>query len=384
MNLSSDQHPITIVLFGRTGSGKSYLGNLFAGQYIFEEGSTLYSKTSSAKSYTTTLPGYPHLRIKIVDTPGFGDNRIEKSTEEFLADTINFLQKLGEGFHVGIYCISAKTRLDAHDIKEIQMIGALLGHEIFKHTLIAVTQANTLVSEKRDEIYAKFPIQLPGILSNHGLNDFGPHKVLFPDADSFQEKFLKSFTEIIKDAPFYQPKIAQEIITKDPESIKKFLAKPEMQAFMKQYEDILAEQKKQTEEMKVVMEHQVSMQKLLHEQSLHAQETYKRNIDSVNKELQEKKITNEKLEKDQKEQQEKLEQLKLMMVQQEQQIFICRNIIEEKERQQRHLEEKIRELQNIRGTSTRSGFTPYLLKFVESCLPLLTHFLPKPEPKPKL
>jgi len=363
MNFSSDrQKTITIVIFGRTGAGKSYLANLLAGQAVFKIGNQLYSETSSTTSYTTTLHGYPNFRIRIIDTPGFADNRPDMPAEKFLSDTLCFLNNLGEGFHVGIYCISAKTRVDSHDVKEIQLIGTLLGQDVFKHTLIAVTQANMFKDKERMDIHTKFPIHLPKILSDYGLDDFGPNKILFADADNFKQQFLEPFTEIIKDAPIYQPQIAQEIDPQDPESIKRFLATPEMQAYMKQYEKMLAEQKKETEEMKAEVGRQAAKCQQLQQESLYAQQMYQQKIDCVSQQLRDSKISSKRLEEQyiayQREQEEKLGQVNQRLADQEQQSMGYQRRNQEMESEISNLRNKAQELEIARVAAAQHQQAP--------------------------
>jgi putative ribosome biogenesis GTPase RsgA len=65
--------PYKIALVGKTGAGKSTLGNMLIGKEEFKAGHTLISETSEV--FSTTFD-WPFLgKVEIADTPGFGENR---------------------------------------------------------------------------------------------------------------------------------------------------------------------------------------------------------------------------------------------------------------------------------------------------------------------
>ncbi len=58
--MQKEDQPPTIVLWGRTGSGKSALGNKIANKLIFKEGHSLSSETINSKIQTVQVQGRNH------------------------------------------------------------------------------------------------------------------------------------------------------------------------------------------------------------------------------------------------------------------------------------------------------------------------------------
>ena len=70
----SDVAHRTVVLFGRTGAGKSTCGNTLAADSVFEESNATASQTKAADVCNVDVEwnGKPY-HLKIVDTIGIGD-----------------------------------------------------------------------------------------------------------------------------------------------------------------------------------------------------------------------------------------------------------------------------------------------------------------------
>jgi len=237
----------TIVLFGRTGAGKSALANQIVGQKFFVEGDTLTSETFQTTSYTGITRLDKTRNVTVIDTPGFADNRKGLDFANILQNILEFLTTLKGGFNVALYLLpSSKQRFDRHDQDELTLLGRLLGDDCFNHTFIVLTQLDEFNEKKRKEIIKRAQTELPPLLKEQSGLDFDSSKILFSDFDDF-EPFLKRLNEVLKQCPAYTPKIAADLDVHDPQSVKKFLASKEMKELQEFYESKLEEHKRELE-----------------------------------------------------------------------------------------------------------------------------------------
>ena len=270
-NACNEETIPAIVVFGRTGAGKSAFCNKIAGTMIFTEGNTLTSETSVSVSHVVSWPQDPLKKIRLIDTPGFGDNRASQKNEHLLANILSFLKELKGGFNIGIFCIRAQSRIDAHDIDELNMIGMLLGNSVFKHTFIVITQTNTLVHEQREKVFRLYSEELPQILANNGMPWFTKDRILFADFDKFNEMLLNPLGNIIQRSNSFIPNLPTNIDLNNPESIKVLLQGQEIQAWMKK-------QQEKNEELEIrktineLSQKQLSYEKLIHEKNQRKQQ----------------------------------------------------------------------------------------------------------------
>jgi len=345
--IKSSRCGVTMVLVGRTGVGKSALANKMAKKDLFKEGHNLTSMTFNVNAENIIWPHDSCTEVKIVDTPGFADNRPNVTNAELLSKTLDFIKNLEDGLHIVLFCLNAKTRIDSHDTQELEMLGMLLGSKLFDHVYIVVTQGNTLVKEQKERTYRNFKNDLPRIFMEHGLPIFPQEKILFADFDNFDD-FLTPLTREMQLATIYKPKIAEGVDPKDPESIERFLQTPEMKKIMEKYEEITAQQRNQIISMeKQLSDQRNEMEKRIQE-SRQEQESIQRNFESVSKILQEREFENENMKRQYEEykqnQQQQVQTINQAIAGFEQQNKFYQNQLESKQGQIENLNRKIDEL----------------------------------------
>jgi len=235
---------VNIIFVGRTGSGKSSLCNKIAGRTLFREGHNLFSETEGVSSEVINWPSALQIKVKLIDCPGFGDNRPEMTNEVLFSRILTFIQSLKDGLNIVLFCTNSRSRFDAHDSLELEMLGLLLGEQLYDHVYIVLTQVNNLVVEERPRLITRFMYQLPSILESQGFPSIPEERILVSDFDNF-DKFMTPLTREIQTQESFVPEIADGVDAKDPESIARFLQSPEMKKVMQKYEEIIEAKKNQ-------------------------------------------------------------------------------------------------------------------------------------------
>ena len=130
---------LRILIFGKTGTGKSSLINTLFDEKVAREGRNLHSETKVVESFTKTMTVIVNdVRVTLWDTPGLkdpssdGEKTINEIKENCLPDVDLF-----------VYCAKFnETRLGQDDVDCIHDITSAFGGAIWKRALFALTFAN--------------------------------------------------------------------------------------------------------------------------------------------------------------------------------------------------------------------------------------------------
>ena len=161
--IKSVLHPYKMLLIGETGSGKTSFLNLLCNSKLFEELGTevdaakldrirhyndlkienstaraMASKTSEAKFYDTKVC---EMRMKVIDTPGFGDSR---GLEQDKKNVEKIIDALRDEDYINCVCLvinGRQARMTTSLKYVLSEISTILPREIFNNIIVVFTNS---------------------------------------------------------------------------------------------------------------------------------------------------------------------------------------------------------------------------------------------------